>query len=1190
GTGNCTFTVNNIVLAEAIEPVLEPIVPQNISCDGANDGSINATLQAGTGVDSPFDFRLLDFDTRALIANNATGSFSGLTPGRYEVEVVSSRGCGDMSGLLTIVEPVPFEISASAPDFTCEPGANRFSSTTLTVTVDPVDTGTTGNYRFSISGFENYQTSPDFEIIDNGSVQNITVYAIDANGCQATATVTINPPTTVTSAIVENDPLDCANPERVRIQVTGTNDFTVNTVSAFSVAPVTNTPGNDYVDVNLPSAGDYIFEIDDHVGGCTYPMPPYTVENPVSPNVVISEAKPVSCFTPGNDGQLSIEVTDYTGNYDYTVYFADDIAKTNPIANGTFNTSTNPELISGLPGGNLLVEVSSTNAPFCSSDSNATTIRTPNGDLEVTAIEVGNVSCNDNTGQIEATGTGGWDTAGYEFQLLRDDGDGAGFYVFVAFSTTSSFDNLSSGDYRVEIRDVEGCTDTFDINLPIVPQVNAGIREPQALVCPNGNTAVLEAYDPTTGDVLTATAGATGGYPGAGYNYRLLYLNGNDNTDVASTGGLQDSPTFIGDSGGYLSGGWYAIEVSSSFGCSFVTDPYYVNPPPPIEPKLVQTRVPGCGGDGEMRLFIENYDTNFTYEYRIVPTPDPINDPYTDMVGSEVFITGVAGITYQYEVRKKNTLNTCLPVLSNGVTMTNATGVTLLPNQPDDISCASELDGRIESFVNGGVGDNQYYLYQGDPVDAFNPAPAATLVRGGQDHGTFEGLDAATNYYIAVTSGTTCFDVAGPFEVSRPAPIVVNTTPTPTTCVGNADGTIRMEVVSGGEGWTQFAIGPHFNEFFSDPNTPGSYVFEDLAAGEYEVLIQDGNGCFETEMVTVGAPTEIQVLDVQTTPETCIGFSDGTAQLTVTGGTPFVDTATGATYYETKIIGSNPTGDEVFVRNDSLYFENLMGGEIYVVIIQDANFCDTDTVVSIEIGVDLTAETVPEYGCDGIFPNNMVTVAMRDTSLYPDLLFSLDVDDISVAGNQYTWGDLAPGSHTVYIYHSNGCYTFSDFTIEAYDPLTLTAIKTGPNEITATATGGYGDYEFFFEDNATGSTNVYHRNESGTVEVRVVDARGCTATVSLQFIFDGNLELPDFFTPDGDGHNDEWFPRNTNYFPMVEVKIYDRYGRVVAILDKVERWDGTYEGYPMPTGDYWYEVNANNKAKDQWIGHFTLLR
>mgnify|MGYP003677104090 CR=1 FL=1 len=115
-----------------------------------------------------------------------------------------------------------------------------------------------------------------------------------------------------------------------------------------------------------------------------------------------------------------------------------------------------------------------------------------------------------------------------------------------------------------QIIDVEGCTSTVEIELEEVPQIIAGIREPQSLDCPNGNNAVLEAYDVTSGDVITAIAGASGGFANAGYNYTLLYLNSNDNTDIVSESGLQNTPTFIGDSGGYISAGWYAIEVSSS--------------------------------------------------------------------------------------------------------------------------------------------------------------------------------------------------------------------------------------------------------------------------------------------------------------------------------------------------------------------------------------------------------------------------------------------------------------------------------------------------------------------------------------------------------------------------------------------------------------------------------------------------
>ena len=483
-----------------------------------------------------------------------------------------------------------------------------------------------------------------------------------------------------------------------------------------------------------------------------------------------------------------------------------------------------------------------------------------------------------------------------------------------------------------------------------------------------------------------------------------------------------------------------------------------------------------------------------------------------------------------------------------------------------------------------------FTLYDGDPVDAFSPSATATLLRGPQDHGTFEGLPEGSVYYIAVTSGATCSDIAGPFEIVRPEPIVFNASSTPIGCTGDEDGSISVEVTSGGVGLIQFAIEPNFNEFFSDPTTPGMYTFEDLAAGDYEILIQDENGCFEKDVITVTEPTEVTITDVSTTPETCIGFADGTAQLTVTGGTPFVDPITSATYYETMLIGPDADGSEVFVRNDNLYFDNLIGGETYIVFIQDANLCGTDALVPIQIGVDLNAEALVEYGCDGIFPNSTVTLEMQEESLMPDLLlFSLDVDDINLADTQHVWGDLPAGDHTIYIYHSNGCTNSVDFSIDAYDPLTLTAIKTGPNELTATASGGYGGYEFFFQGESYGSENVFTTNESTTVTVRVVDQNGCEALVTMPFEFTGMLEIPNFFTPDGDNMNDVWAPGNREFFPSIEVKIYDRYGRVVAILDQVSHWDGNYDGSPVPTGDYWYEVNANDKSQIRYIGHFTLV-
>ncbi len=1215
----CDFTVP-VNLVPAIPPIIDNEIKQDISCFGVNDGSIDILLRAGTDVDVPIEFILNNLTAGGVeVTRNNTGSFIGLTPATYQVEVLTARGCSVLSNPISILEPLDFQITASAPDFACEPGANRFSSTIITVAIVAGSEGTPGlvpgqEYQYSITGFDNYQYANTFEIVDNGSPQNITVYAIDANGCQTTFAVpTINPPTNVVPSLTVLDALNCRDPERVEISAVGTNNFTIITTAPGStvVADVNGTDTTPAV-VSLPVAGDYFFVLRDNVGGCDYPLPVHTVVPPVDPTVTISEAQPVRCAVPGNDGALFIEVTDYVGVYTYTVYEASDAAKTTPITTGSFDTTNFPDVsgdparITGLPGGSYFVEVTSSAIPFCSSDSGVATIRVPNGELDVQAIEIGNVTCDDNAGTIEATGSGGWDTSAYEYRLLRDDG--SGFVELVPFDVANQFANLASGSYQVEIRDVEGCTDTFDIVLDAIPPIAAGIREPQGLVCPGGNNAVLEAFDMGTG-----TAGATGGVAGAGYLYQLIYLNSNDILDERDRSGLQNSPTFIGTSGGVISAGWYAIEVTSSFNCSFVTPPYEVIPPPPVDPRLVQTQVPGCGGQGEMMMTIANPDPDPTveYEYRIVENGTPVA-AFALLSGLTLTFPGNAGITYQVDIRKFDPANTCAPVRSNGITMTDASGIALAANQPDDISCASELDGRIESFAVGGVGNETYRLYIGDPgADAFNPNPSATLFRGPQNFGTFEGLPEGsiadgTEYYITVTSGATCGDVAGPYEIIRPDPIVFNATPTPVTCNGDADGTITVEVISGGEGLIQFAIAPNFNEFFSDPANPGVYTFDELEGNTtYEILIQDANGCFEKDFITVDEPDELLITNVNVTPELCIGANDGTMVFGVSGGTPITDPLVSpAPYFEFKVEMIDPideTGTGVFAPYIGQTIMNLQGGASYAIYIQDANGCTDTEVFTVGIGVDLTAEPLVEYGCEGIFPNSTASVQMQDTSLLPELLFYLEdmnsidppltaAEMINQAETTRTWGDLPASDYTVHIFHSNGCSNMVEFTMESYEPLTLTAEATGPNEVTAIAAGGYGGYEYFFQGESQGTDNIFLSNQDALVEVRVVDARGCVATASIPFIFTGKLEIPNFFTPDNNGMNDEWEIGNREFFPNIEVKIYDRYGRVVAILDQITNWDGTYEGKELPSGDYWYVVNQNDDRETRFVGHFTLYR
>jgi len=106
----------------------------------------------------------------------------------------------------------------------------------------------------------------------------------------------------------------------------------------------------------------------------------------------------------------------------------------------------------------------------------------------------------------------------------------------------------------------------------------------------------------------------------------------------------------------------------------------------------------------------------------------------------------------------------------------------------------------------------------------------------------------------------------------------------------------------------------------------------------------------------------------------------------------------------------------------------------------------------------------------------------------------------------------------------------------------------------------------------------------------VVDANGCADTL-IFYMDPPAIIIPDFFTPDGNGINDQWIPANLKQvYPDAKVSIYDRFGKKLAEYRAADPdWDGTYKGNDMPSTDYWYEIDIEELDK-QYVGHFTLLR
>lgn len=120
--------------------------------------------------------------------------------------------------------------------------------------------------------------------------------------------------------------------------------------------------------------------------------------------------------------------------------------------------------------------------------------------------------------------------------------------------------------------------------------------------------------------------------------------------------------------------------------------------------------------------------------------------------------------------------------------------------------------------------------------------------------------------------------------------------------------------------------------------------------------------------------------------------------------------------------------------------------------------------------------------------------------------------------------------------------------------------------------------------------------QPGWNTLNVVATSGiCSDTISHYLYVEDDLRIhiPSAFSPDGDGLNDTWDFDGLG-FDEYDVAILDRYGRVVAQWDEwnPRSWDGTFQGSPLPTGVYVYQVRVmtiNNHIKE-YQGTITLIR
>jgi hypothetical protein len=133
---------------------------------------------------------------------------------------------------------------------------------------------------------------------------------------------------------------------------------------------------------------------------------------------------------------------------------------------------------------------------------------------------------------------------------------------------------------------------------------------------------------------------------------------------------------------------------------------------------------------------------------------------------------------------------------------------------------------------------------------------------------------SAGEYYVIIEDSRPCRDSIA-FTITQPDSLQFTLSSTNVTCSGNSDGSITNSVTGGTFPYTYFVNG------FSISNS----LISGLAANDYEVYIEDNNGCVsDTLSATITQPTPLSLVLVGT-PSTGLASFDGMAQATMTGGT-----------------------------------------------------------------------------------------------------------------------------------------------------------------------------------------------------------------------------------------------------------------------------------------------------------------
>ena len=1187
------------------------------------EGTVTLTLVETAKSEVPvspyFSYRVLSKVNNQVVtsgfveANTTTLHFKG---GSYVVEVtVKETGCTYTETIVIPENPTPIQVTATplySKDCTQEKGeiALHISGGQAPYKVRLVHQNTKNELSKTLNS-----SVYTFTGVTAGSY---TIEVQDAAGCsryEGTTSVTVQPSFVLKNISFETlKKATCERKEEILVKVAVTPQYVKGTWLKYIITSEDKKYRKeirlDDTTLHLNEAealgvGKYHIEVLNEKNQCSIGQD-YEVKS-VAEDYRLVVGTPVKATCATDKGLLTLSVIPKEGTLAKISGFSYRLtAGSTVIAGTTTDNSTTLQL----PAGFYQIEVTVAETGCKLYDK--VLMPEPPTAIQVTATPLYSKDCAQENGEIALHISGG--QAPYKVQLVNQVSKQE--LSQTLNSSVYTFTGVTAGSYTIEVQDAAGCS-RYEGTTSVTVQ--------PSFVLKNISFETLKKATCERKEEVLVKVAVTPEYVKGTW---LKYIITSEDKKYRREIRLDDTTLHLNGAEA-LGVGKYHIEVLNEQTKCSISEDYEVKSVAEDYRLVVGTPVKATcsSGKGLLTLSIQNKEASATkvsaFDYRITA-----NSVVTGTSTNGSAMIRLSAGSYQIEVT----------VVETGCKLY---GKVIMPEPPAALKLATAVQasancedakGAAIVQVSGGVSPYTITLTHKRTGAVYSE----TNVGVGANAIILNFSDLKSGYYYAHVQDVAGCEAMGSVTIEEYTPIVLsklNAEVIVPSCGDANDGKLIFEVqVSGGVPPYKYKLEKKTektSEHTLITVTNGRGYIENLSSGSYQLLVEDSKNCIATiTETTIIAPKPITV-DIKVNKshsQACDDSQNGSVTLSnIAGGSGFYRIY--LINHEKKTVVDRKIGVKA---GETVTFGNLASSYNihYEIAIQDSKGCLLAHLApfTIDEEPDVAVQSVEnEINCDPTsnkgYVHTLVVKFSNNVVDYDKISYNLNNGTersfTRTAGNIAFIDDFDAETLTQTLtvnYKPMGIgrpicpASIVNFSLTRFPQFTLERVPNDDlNVIEVIAKGGITDllsgYTYYFNGENQGNNPVYtikntdpERIEAGgvrikTIEVKAKDAKDCIRTLVVEVPYI-DIDIPNYFTPNGDGDNDRWRPKKMEDFPNAFVHVFDRNGRRMATLKPGESWDGIYAGKPMPSGDYWYTIDLNDELRDgrKIYGHFSLYR